>query len=160
MHRISRARGRGPGAVPGSRSSPGAQQPPQLRAQDAPTVWHSPLVAITPHLENLSRHRSAAGSEGLSLDIGKTPGEQRGKPPSATPPQSAIPLCPGGLWTFGPAGFSLPKITGKGVIWMGMIPIFGVPPLTSQQLFVGAHGADADLLVDDVHPAEAGIFGE
>lgn len=46
----------GPGEVGGR-----LQHPPQLRAQDATTVWQSPLVAITPHLENLSRHRSAAG---------------------------------------------------------------------------------------------------
>lgn len=30
------------------------------------------------------------------------------------------------------------------------------PPLTSQQLFVGTHGADADLLVDHVNASEAG----
>ena len=49
-----------PGCVP-ARLGGGLQQPPQLRAQEVTTVWQSPLVAITPHLENLSRHRSAAG---------------------------------------------------------------------------------------------------
>lgn len=41
---------------------------------------------------------------------------------------------------------------------MGMTPIWGAssPPLTSQQLFVGTHGADADLLVDHVNASEAG----
>lgn len=78
-------RGAGPERGRERGRGPGAQQPPQLRAQDAPTLWHRPLVAITPHLENLSRHRSAAGNEGLSLDTGKTPGEQRGNPPPAQP---------------------------------------------------------------------------
>lgn len=36
---------------------------------------------------------------------------------------------------------------------LGSIPLS--PPCTSQQLFMGAHGADADLLVDHVNPAEA-----
>lgn len=140
--------------VPGSRG-PGAQQPPQLRAQDAPTVWHRPLVAITPHLENLSRHRSAAGSEGLSLDMGKLRESSEGNPPEQPHPKAR---CRGSLdlWS---SGIFSPQNYGKGGDLDGDDPIFGVPPLTSQQLFVGAHGADADLLVDDVHPAEAGIFG-
>lgn len=45
---------------------PAPQQPPQPLAQAAATDWHRPLLASTPHLENLSRHRSAVGEGGRS----------------------------------------------------------------------------------------------
>lgn len=64
--------GKGVSGGPGDGGAPGAQHPPQLRAQEATTVWQSPLVAITPHLENLSRHRSAAGERESAGNGGKT----------------------------------------------------------------------------------------
>lgn len=55
--------------------------------------------------------------------------------------------------------FPAPKFMGKrGVMGTGAAPVSRGAALTSQQLLVGAHGADADLLVDDVNPAEAGGF--
>lgn len=80
-----------------------AQQPPQLRAQEVAIVWQRPLVAMMPHLENLSRQRSAGGGR-----------EAGGEPPSGV----RIPTSPS-PYTHRP----VPQVLGKAVpncCWEGV----------------------------------------
>lgn len=123
MHRISRARGRGPRAgsrgpgVPGlsSRRSCGRRTRPRSgtgRSWPSPRTWRT--------CPGTGRLRGARDCPWIWGNSGRAARETPQSNP--TPKRDA-----GGLWTFGPAGFSLPKITGKGVIWMGMTRFSGCP---------------------------------